>query len=281
MLALGANADRAGARRPQVAQDVAEQVGRGHHVEALRLHHEARRQDVDVLLVPRNVGVARRNFGAALVPPRHRDRDAVALGGQGQRLARPRARQLERKLQQPLAADAREDRRLRDEFALGARVHHAAHRRVLAFRVFAHDHHVDVARLAARQRARHAVEQARRPQVDVLVEVAPELDQRAPQRDVVGHGRRPAHRTEEQRVHAFEPAPPVVGHHLAVLREVVAARPLDRLPLQLQLEALGCRVEHAHALWHHLLADAIARDGGDAEGRTHERLLRVLASHRS
>ena len=122
---------------------------------------------------------------------------------------------------------AREHRLLDHELALGAREHHAAEVRVLALGVLAHDEVVDVAGLAARQRAGHAFEQAHRAQVDVLVELAPELQQRAPQRDVVGHRRGPADGAEVDRVDACELLLPVVGHHLAVLRVVVAARPLD------------------------------------------------------
>jgi hypothetical protein len=78
----GRDADGAGGGRAQVAEDVAEQVGGGHHVEALRLQHEARGEDVDVLLVQRDLGVARlADFVGALVPPGHADGDAVALGG--------------------------------------------------------------------------------------------------------------------------------------------------------------------------------------------------------
>ena len=88
---------------------------------------------------------------------------------------------------------------------------------------------VDVAGLAARERRGHAVEQPRGAQVDVLVEFAAELQQRPPQRDVIGHRGRPADRAEVDRIGAFELRLPVVGHHLAVLRVVVAARPLDVL----------------------------------------------------
>jgi hypothetical protein len=55
-LRRGRDADGAGAGRPEVGQDVAEQVAGHHHVEALRLQHEARGEDVDVLLVDRTCG---------------------------------------------------------------------------------------------------------------------------------------------------------------------------------------------------------------------------------
>src|SRR6185369_11657060 len=52
-------------------------------------------------------------------------------------------------------------------------------------------------RLASRRHARH---QPHGPQVDVLVELAPEFDQRAPQRDVVRDFRRPADGGEIDRI---------------------------------------------------------------------------------
>ena len=52
------DADRARTGRPEIRQDVAEQVRRDDDVEAVRLQHEARAQDVDVLLVDGDVGIA-------------------------------------------------------------------------------------------------------------------------------------------------------------------------------------------------------------------------------
>ncbi len=73
--------DGAGARGAEVGQDVAEQVGRDHDVEPLRVQHEVGGQDVDVVLAGVHVGVGSRHLGEALVPVRHRDEDAVGLGG--------------------------------------------------------------------------------------------------------------------------------------------------------------------------------------------------------
>ena len=42
---------------------------------------------------------------------------------------------------------------------------------------------------------------------------------------------------------------------------------------KLQLESLGCRVEHAHPFGHHLLADAVAGNHRNVEGRWHRVLL--------
>ena len=81
---------------------------------------------------------------------------------------------------------------------------------------------------------RHAGHQPHRAQVDVLVELAPELDQRAPQRDVVRHRRRPADRAEEDRVVPADLLLPVLRHHAAVLRVVVAGG---------EVEVSSCTVE--------------------------------------
>ncbi|KAF5276629.1 hypothetical protein FQA39_LY18567 [Lamprigera yunnana] len=83
-LAEGARPIRAGGGRAQVAQDVAKQVGGGHHIKAPRLQHKAGGEDVDVLLVQRHIGVGAANRVCTLVPPGHADGDAVGLGGQRQ-----------------------------------------------------------------------------------------------------------------------------------------------------------------------------------------------------
>ena len=53
------DADRAGDRRAEIGQDVAEEVARHHHVEALRAQHEMRGQDVDMVLRRGDAGVSR------------------------------------------------------------------------------------------------------------------------------------------------------------------------------------------------------------------------------
>ena len=83
---------------------------------------------------------------------------------------------------------------------------------------------------------------------------------------MVGHGGRPAHRAEQDGVHAADLRFPVVGHHLAVLGEVVAAGPFDRRQRQLQAETLGGGGEYALTFGHHFLADAVTGDQGDALG---------------
>ena len=61
-----------------------------------------------------------------------------------------------------------------------------------------------------------------RAQVDVLVEVAADRHEQAPQRDVVGHAGE-ADRAQEDRVEVAQCVEPVVGHHRGRSREVLAA----------------------------------------------------------
>jgi hypothetical protein len=82
---------------------------------------------------------------------------------------------------------------------------------------------------------------------------------------MVGHGGRPAHGAEEDGVHAADLRLPVVRHHLAGLGVPVAAGPVDGRDVQRDAEALRGRFEHAQALGHHFLADAVAGDGGNEE----------------
>jgi hypothetical protein len=116
---------------------------------------------------------------------------------------------------------------LGDEFAVGIREHAAADGGIFAFGVFAHHPEIDVAGLAVGQRRRHARHQPHRAQVDVLVELAPELDQRAPQRNVIGNFGGPADRAEIDRVVLADLRLPVLRHHLAVLFVIVVGREIE------------------------------------------------------
>ena len=219
-----------------------------------------------MLLVQRDFGVALGDIVGALVPPGHADGDAVAFGGQRHVLARAALRQVEGELQQAVGAVARVDRLLDHDLAVRALVHDAAQRRVFALGVLAHHEVVDIAGLAAGQRAGHALEQTHGAQVDVLVELAAELQQRTPQRNVIGYGRRPAHGAEEDRIHARQLRLPVVGHHLAVPGVIVAMRPVEGVQFQVQTEAPGGGLHGAQAFGHDFLADAVSGDHGDLVG---------------
>ena len=197
------DADRAAHGGPEVGQDVAEQVGADDDVEELRALHEVRGQDVDVVLVGADV----RDSCAPIALKRSSQYGIVIempfdLVADVRCFALRVARELERVAQDAVDALAREDGLLEHDLALGALEHAPADRRVLALGVLAHDDEVDVAGLAVGERRRDARHQPARPQVDVLVEAAPELDQRAPQRHVVGHGRRPADRAVVDRLEA-------------------------------------------------------------------------------
>ena len=92
----------------------------------------------------------------------------------------PALREVERKLEDAVDADARHHGLLNDDFSRRLGKHPAADRRVLSFRIFPHDVEIDIAGLAIRQRRGNAWHQADRTKIDVLIELAPELQQRAP-----------------------------------------------------------------------------------------------------
>ena len=180
-----------------------------------------------------------------------------------------RLRKVERVLQHAVDTDARHHRFLHHHLALGAREDSSADAGVLALGVLAHDVHVNLAGLARAAVATHdrrddARHQTRRSQVDVLIKLPPELQQRAPERDVVGNLLGPADRAEEQRVVSANLVLPVVGQHLPVLLEVVPGGEIEVVELQIDLE-LGRRcLEHTNALGDDFLADAVPWDDGDS-----------------
>jgi hypothetical protein len=132
------------------------------------------------------------------------------------------------------------------DLALGAGEHAAADGGILALGVLAHDVEVDVAGLAAGERDGHAGHQPHRAQVDVLVELAAEQQQRAPQRDVVGHlvAGQP---TAPKKMASWPPifVLPVLRHHAAVLGVVVAGGEVEPVELELEAEALRRGFQHA------------------------------------
>ena len=166
-------------------------------------------------------------------------------------------------LQDAVDADAGEHRLLHDELALGAPEHAAADGGILTFGILPHHPEIDVAGLAIGERRRHAGHQPHRPQIDVLVELAAELNERAPQRDVIGNFRRPADGAEEDRVMAADLVLPVLRHHALVLGVIIVGGEVEMIVAQLEAEFLGGGLENAHALRHHLLADAVARNDRD------------------
>ena len=199
------DADGPGTGRPQVGQDVTEQVRGHHHVEPVRMQDEVRGQDVDVVLAGSHAGIGGGHLVEALVPERHGDRDAVGLGGRGDVPGGPAFGELEGEPHDAIRAVSREDALLQDRLALGALEDAAAQARVLALGVLPDHVEVDVADLPARQRRGHAGHEPHRSQVHVLVELAPQRDQHAPERDVIRHRLRPADGAEEDGVVTADP----------------------------------------------------------------------------
>ncbi len=204
------------------------------------------------------LGVLLAHLLEALVPERHRVDDAVRLGGRGDVLLLRRAGEVEGELEDAVDALAGEDRLLNGHLVVGALEHAAADRAVLALGVLAHDPEVDLARLAVGERRRHAFEQAHGTQVHVLVEVAADRDQQAPQRDVIGHAR-PAHGAEEDALESLQGFHAVVRHHLAGLHQPIA-RPVEIGELELEVEAPRGGFQNLHAFRQNFLTDSVTRN---------------------
>jgi hypothetical protein len=205
------------------------------------------------------------HLGRDLVPHHHRVALRVALGDDGELLSRPRLGEAEREAHDSLDAGAGHHRDVGRDLDRMALVGAAADAGVLAFRVLAHDHPVEVVRAAALQRRVDAGQDARRPNVRVLVEPLADLQAQAPERDVVGDVR-VAGGAEQDRVLAAQRVEAVGGHHLAVGAEPVAA-PAEVLELEAEGRALGGqRLQHALPGRDDFLADAVAGDGRDSVG---------------
>src|ERR1700694_1220578 len=129
---------------------------------------------------------------------------------------------------------------------------------------------MDVARLAVGKWRWNARHQTAGPQVDVLVEPAPPLNERAPKRYVIGYRRRPADGAEKNRLVSMDLFEPVFRHHSAVF-DVVIAAPRELVPLECDAELLTRGLERANALGDELLADAFTWDDGDAMRFCHGR----------
>ncbi len=256
------NAQAAGQRRRQVAQDVGVQVGRHDGVERGRPVDHAGRRRIDQFLVPLHVGEFLRHLHGDLVPHHHGVALRVGLGDHGQQLALARLRQPEGEAHDPLDAGARHHRHVGGGLDRMPLVHAAAHARVFPFRVLAHDHPVQVLRAAALERRIDAGQDARRAHVRVLVEALADLQAQAPQRDVIGN-LRIAGRAEQDGVLAAQGVQPVRRHHRAVLAVVVTA-PVEVLEFEAKARARGGERFHDFTPGRHdLLANAIAGNGRD------------------
>jgi len=185
-----------------------------------------------MLLVPANIRIVFGHLFHPLIPVGHADRQTVGFGRRSQRFAWAALRQFEGVAQDPVHAAAGKDRLLNHHFMLGAFIGAPAEGGIFAFGIFAHHVKIDIAGLFTRQRAGDAGEQTHRTQVDVLVKLTAELQQRPPQRNVVGNGIRPADGAEVDGIEALQLLAPVVRHHLAVMGIIFAACPLHLLEAQ-------------------------------------------------
>ena len=200
----------------------------------------------------------------ALVPIRHGDRDAVGLGGRGELAARTLPSELESVLENAVDPGARHHGFLHHRLAGRALEDLAADARILALGILAYHVEVDLAGLAVGQRALDAGHQLAGAQIDVLVELAPELQQRAPQRHVIGNLLGHADGAEEDGIEPGERGLPVIRQHLAVLEIVVAAGEVEVFEGEIDVEAFGRGLQGANAFRRDFGADAVTGNDGDA-----------------
>ena len=132
-------------------------------------------------------GNSLRHLGRDLVPHHHAVALGVGLGDHGQELARARAGELERVAHDPGHAGAGEDHHLGADLVRQPAVRAAALAGVLALRVLAHDHPVELLGRDLAQGAGDPGQDAGRADVGVLVERLADREPQAPQRDVVRH----------------------------------------------------------------------------------------------
>src|SRR5215831_17626171 len=262
-IGAGRDGDGAGGGRTQVRKDVAEQVGTDDHVEPGWVAHQMRRQNVDVELAGLDLRVLFGDGGKSLIPKGHRDRDAVRLGGRGHLLAPALHGKIESVAHDPIATLAREDRHLGRLLELGALEAAPTDGRIFALVVLAHDQIVDVARLAVGERGLQTMEEAHGSQIDVLLEAAADGNEQAPQRYMVRDAR-PAHGAEVDGVVLGDLFKTVGRHHGTGLGKPLAG-PVVAVPGVVDPEPRSHRLEHAHALRHHLVADPVTWDHGDPE----------------
>src|SRR5438445_7989820 len=119
--------------------------------------------------------------GKSIVTEGHGVYDADRLGRRAEvSLALPG--QLERVAHRAIDALPGEDGLLDGGLALAPPEEAAAHFRIFALGVLAHDDEVDLPRRAAGQRSRHAGQEPDGPQVDVLIELPADGDVQSPER---------------------------------------------------------------------------------------------------
>ena len=134
---------------------------------------------------------------------------------------------------------------------------------ILAFRVLAHDHPVQLLGRDIAQRAGDSGQDAGRADVGVLVERLADGEAQAPERNVIGHVRR-THGAEIERIEAAQLLVATGRHHDAMLLVVVRA-PVEVGDIELEAAvALGADLEHLEAGGDNLRPDTVAWNGGNS-----------------
>ncbi len=192
---------------------------------------------------------------------RHGVDDAVGLGGRGHVLSGAMAGEFESETGDPVHSDAREHGFLNDNLPFRSLVETAAGLGILALRVFPDDDEVDVFGRASGQRGGDSRQQPYRPHVHVLVEVAPDGDEKPPERHVIRHFGQ-ADGPKENGVERSQPLDTVLRHHDAVLGKIPAG--VGKFgEFHLEREALRKFFEDPHAFGHDFPSDAVPRDQCD------------------
>lgn len=132
----------------------------------------------------------------------------------------------------------------------------SADARVLAFRVLSHEDHVDVLGSSSRERRGDGRQETGGTHVRPEIQALTNRQQQAPERDVV----RDARITDRAHEDGIEVAQPILVRRHAPVTVVMLRAPVELFDTKIELT----RVENLECLGHHLRADAVARDDGDA-----------------
>src|SRR5699024_10405604 len=93
--------------------------------------------------------------------------------------------------------------------------------------------------------------------IDLKLELPPDLEEQPPQGNMIGHFRCIAHRSEEYTVRLAEPLHSVRSHHAAVL-QVVVTSVTKLLIFKLQSAVyISDRIQHPQGSGHHFLPDSV------------------------
>ncbi len=146
----------------------------------------ALRHGVDQHPIDREAGIASDNLAADRVPEHHAVALGIGFGHDGQQPAGSAHRKIAGEAGDPLDAGAGEDRDIHADLDRQPPMRTTADAGIFALAVLAHDHPVDGTAELRPQRARQAGQQARRPDVGVLIEALADGEAQTPERDVVG-----------------------------------------------------------------------------------------------